>query len=98
MTEYMTISVLFHNQYGNHLPKQTWTKWGGGGYGLLKESLDEWYCQVCSEKQVRVLPSYMLPMDETQRDFIRICSLCKAKATIKRVTLCWELIKIVKSV
>lgn len=91
-------SITFHNQYGNHLPLQGWSKWGGPIYGLLKEELDEWYCQICGEKQVKILPSYMFPMDVTQRDYVRVCSDCKAKAKSKHVTLCWDLLRIVKGI
>lgn len=92
-----TISITFHNQYGDHLPKQGWSKWGGGRHGLLKESLEEWYCQSCGERQLNCFPSYMFPMDDSQRDFSRVCVACKAKANIKHVLIFWDLLKIVRS-
>jgi hypothetical protein len=76
----------------------SWSKWGGGTSGLVKEELDEWYCQSCGEKQVRTLPSYMIPMDETQRDYVRVCSDCKAKAHAKKITFCWDLLRIIKHI
>jgi hypothetical protein len=75
-----------------------WTKWGGATQGLVKEELDEWYCQCCGEKQIKVLPSYMFPTDTTQRDFIRVCSDCKAKAHAKSIRLCWDLLKLIKEI
>ena len=54
-----------------------WTKWGGASHGLVKEQLDEWYCQLCGEHQVVELPAYMFPLDDGNRNFIRICSICK---------------------
>jgi len=75
-----------------------WSKWGGATQGLVKEELDEWYCQVCGEKQTKTLPSYMIPMDLTQRDFARVCSDCKAKAKVTKVVIFWDLLRIVKAV
>ena len=95
-SSFPSTSETFHNQYGNHLPKQSWSRWGGGSYGLLKENLEEWYCQVCGEKQLATLPSYMFPMDEFNRDFVRVCTECKAQATVKHVNVCWALINIIK--
>jgi hypothetical protein len=73
-----------------------WTKWGGATQGLIKEELDEWYCQICGEKQIKTLPSYMFPMDCTQRDFSRVCTDCKAKAHVRHVVIFWDLLKIIK--
>lgn len=90
-------SLTYHNQYGDRLPRQSWSKWGGGSYGLLKEELDEWFCQVCGEKQLNILPSYMFPVDTLKRDFVRVCTDCKAKATKRSVSFCFDLIQVVKS-
>ena len=88
---HITISIIFHNQYGDHLPKQGWTKWGGARWGMLKEDLEVWYCQCCGEKQLSILPSYMFPQDEGGRDFVRICSICKAKTIINKLKKFTEL-------
>jgi len=93
-----TLSALFENQYGSHLPKQGWSKWGGRFHGLDKETLDEWYCQVCGEPQTKVLPSYMFPIDSGKRDFVRICSKCKAKSKIKRVVIFSDLTRIIRRI
>jgi hypothetical protein len=87
----MSLSIIFHNQYGNHLPQQGWTKWGGARSGMLKEELEYWYCQNCGDKQISLLPSYMFPMDDECRDFVRVCSLCKAKAIVERLSKWFEL-------
>lgn len=57
-----------------------WSKYGGARHGLVKEELEEWFCQVCAERQVKVLPNYMFDYFGDKRDFIRICSKCKSKA------------------
>lgn len=96
ITALMSSSINFNNQYGSHLPKQGWSKYGGGIYGLLKEELDEWYCQICGDVQVKILPSYMFPVDESKRDFVRVCSTCKAKADLNHLTVLNELIFLIK--
>ena len=93
MMQFVTVSILFHNQSGDHLPQQGWTKWGGARSGMLKEELDEWYCQACGEKQVNVLPCYMFPLDGLNRDFVRVCTLCKAKSVIKKFSVLNELLQ-----
>ena len=70
-----------------------WTKYGGAREGLVKEDLEIWYCQVCGEKQIRVLPCYMFPMDNTQREFVRVCSMCKARTIMDKVTKLEELLR-----
>jgi len=62
-----------------------WSKWGGARHGLVKEDLDEWFCQSCGEKQVKVLPNYMFDYFKDKRDFIRICSKCKNEAVRRRI-------------
>jgi len=94
----MSISIIFQNQYGSHVPQQGWSKWGGARSGFLKEELDEWYCQVCGERQVKVLPCYMFPMDELNRDFIRVCTICKAKSIVHKLNRLQELMELVKPV
>ena len=73
-----------------------WSKWGGAAEGLVKEESSEWYCQICGQKQMKILPSYMFPFDVDQRDFCRVCSECKAVANRNHVVLYWDLIKIIK--
>ena len=65
-----------------------WSKYGGARHGLVKEDLEEWYCQSCGEKQTNQLPNYMFDYDGDMRDYIRICSKCKYEAMklkLKRV-------------
>ena len=54
-----------------------WSKWGGARKGIVKESLDTWYCQLCGEEQTIGLPAYMFHLGD--RDYIRLCSKCWAK-------------------
>jgi hypothetical protein len=95
-SSFPSTSMTYHNQYGDRLPKQGWSKWGGSVSGLLKEDLDTWYCQICGDEQVKTLPSYMIPVDSSNREFIRVCSNCKSKSYSHRVTLCWDLLRIVR--
>lgn len=68
------------------MQKYGWTKYGGGNHGLVKEGLDEWYCQTCGRKQVKGLPSYMLPFDSKyDRNFVRICSNCQNKLEVSKI-------------
>jgi hypothetical protein len=75
-----------------------WSKWGGGSEGLVKEELEEWYCQSCGEKQLREFPSYMIPVDKAQRDYIRVCVWCKAQSVMNNLTFCQELLKLMKKI
>jgi hypothetical protein len=78
-SSFPSTSVTYHNQYGNRLPKQGWSKWGGG-----------------ISEQIKTLPSYMFPTDLSNREFVRVCSGCKSKSYTHRVTICWDLIRIIK--
>lgn len=86
--QYTSISIT-RKMYG-------WTKWGGAREGLVKEDLEEWYCQCCGEKQIKVLPSYMFPVDEFERDFIRICTVCKARSIAKKLRKFEELLRLLR--
>ena len=68
-----------------------WSKWGGGNKGLVKEELDEWYCQSCAEVQRRGLPSYMI--ETAEREFVRVCSKCKNRMVKKNLKDYYDLIK-----
>lgn len=73
-----------------------WSKWGGGTHGLVTQESSEWFCQVCGERQVDPLPSYVLPFDITQRDFARVCSKCKSEAVEHHVSIFWDLYTLVR--
>jgi len=79
----------------------SWTKWGGGDHSLIthtdKEE-EEWYCQVCGEEQNKVLPSYMIPVDYDQRDYVRVCASCKAKGFHEHSDILWDLLKLIKGI
>jgi hypothetical protein len=53
-----------------------WSKYNGGMSGLVKDE-DDWFCQCCGEKQPKEFPQYMIPADSLEREFFRICSVCK---------------------
>jgi len=93
-----SLSAMFRNQYGEHLPQQGWSKYGEPMFGLLKETLDEWACQSCGEKQIGIFPSYMIPIDEHKREYIRVCVWCKAKAVDNHLVFCHELLKFLKKI
>jgi len=71
-----------------------WSKWGGGNKGLVKEELDEWYCQGCGEFQKKILPSYMV--ESATREFMRVCSSCKHKMVEKRIRDYWKLLAVIQ--
>ena len=60
-----------------NMQKYGWSKWGGARKGIVKESLDTWYCQICGEEQTIGLPAYMHHLGD--RDFVRLCSKCRSK-------------------
>ena len=75
-----------------------WSKWGGGRMGITKEQTDEWYCQICAKKQLKGFPSYMIPIDNSGREFARICAECKAKSVGKRANFYFELMEVLKGI
>lgn len=56
----------------------SWSKYGGGEYGLDKEKLDKWYCQACGEEQPEGLHGFMLA--SPAGGYVRICAVCFNKA------------------
>lgn len=54
-----------------------WSKWGGARKGVVREELDEWSCQLCGDRFSKNVPCYFLPEDKFQREYFRVCSLCK---------------------
>lgn len=87
MSEALMSLTITQKMYG-------WTKWGGAREGLVKEDLEVWYCQTCGEKQLRILPSYMFPMDDEDRCFVRVCSMCKAKSLLKHISRLADLLRL----
>lgn len=73
-----------------------WSKYGGARDGIVKEELDEWYCQFCASKQVKGLPCYMIPVDEDKREYLRACSSCKHKTLVVKITTYEGLLKEVR--
>lgn len=86
MKEHWLTLTITQKMYG-------WTKWGGARSGLVKEDLDVWYCQVCGREQIKILPCYMLPLDG-EREYVRICTLCKAKSIMKKLSKWEELLRL----
>jgi len=57
--------------------KRGWTKWGGGtGISTVLEN-NEWICQSCGDRQILELPTYIMPLDETNSDYLKVCSFCR---------------------
>ena len=73
-----------------------WSKFGGGFFGMVKNEGD-WFCQACGQKQPEEFPQYMIPTDKNERDFIRICSVCK-HIQIKHKLSKYSYIRIIKIV
>lgn len=53
-----------------------WSKYGGGNHGLVKDQNEIWYCQCCRVKCTREMPAYMFAFDDSNREFVRLCSTC----------------------
>jgi hypothetical protein len=69
-----------------------WSKWGGGRMGLVSLfSYGEWWCQSCGEEQTKNCPSYMIPLDIMNRDFVKICSRCKNRYLIRKLKTLFDL-------
>jgi len=69
-----------------------WSKWGGRRISLISlVAKDEWYCQNCGKMQTKNMPSYMLPIDLTNRDFAKVCTMCKKKFLLLKLTVFFEL-------
>lgn len=65
-----------------------WTKWGGRTGGIfIDQSVEDWTCQSCGSRQTNHLPSYMYPFDEERREYMRVCSLCKHMAIIRKIAI-----------
>lgn len=61
-----------------------WSKYGGPMFGLVK-SEHEWYCQSCSQLQPEGVAQYMIPINETLREYVRVCSICKHKQISEKI-------------
>ena len=67
-----------------------WSKYGGPRYGLIKGEKD-WFCQACGSKQAKELGQYMIPINNSNREFARVCGICKhmqAKHKLNYKRLC----------
>lgn len=70
-----------------------WSKYGGGE--KWKEPAEtKWHCQSCGEERYAFMPSYKIPLDNTE--FARICSLCKHLAVIREILVFHELLSLMK--
>jgi hypothetical protein len=56
----------------------SWSKYGGGEYGIDKQQTETWYCQACGEEQPKELHGFMLGTE--QAGFVRVCATCFSKA------------------
>jgi len=66
-------------QHGKHIKiknlKHSFTKWDKNPNVGLTERTPEWVCQVCGDMQPEAIDPFVLPI--TDREFLRICSLCE---------------------
>ena len=76
--------------------KYGWSKYGAGNHGLVKEQLDIWYCQCCKTKCTREMPAYMFPFDDSNREFVRLCSTCERLAKVAEIKSYSDLILAVR--
>jgi len=56
--------------------KTSWTKYGSRKMGYRKNP-NEWICQSCGKDQIKELPGFNLPIDDSMKVFIKICSNCQ---------------------
>lgn len=73
-----------------------WSKYGGPNMGLVKQENDTWYCQSCGEEYPEEMSPFMMPMDDTMREFIRICGICYKRVLIKRIKYIMSLFKSIR--
>lgn len=73
----------------------TWSKWGGTKprTDYSTKDLNEWFCQSCGETQSWEMDSYLIPIDETGLEFVRICAKCKNKMVLRRFVYSFQLIE-----
>lgn len=70
-----------HDLLEEFKPKKStgsWSKYGGGEYGLDKEKLDKWYCQACGQEQPEGLHGFMITFPGG--GFARVCASCFNRA------------------
>lgn len=73
-----------------------WSKYGGSRDNVRKEQLPTWFCQSCGKEQVRILPQYMIPTDEDNMEFVRVCSRCKHIYEVNHFVNFDELVEIIR--
>lgn len=79
MKEWMLSITITKKLYG-------WTKYGGPNMSISTLIEDQkWFCQACQDEQEKDLPRYLIPMDEFNRDFAKVCSKCKHLANKKNI-------------
>lgn len=88
MKEWMLSVTITQKVYG-------WTKYGGANMSISTLTSDtKWFCQSCQEEQEKDLPRYLIPMDEFNRDFAKVCSKCKHLANKRGINRYRELRRI----
>lgn len=69
-----------------------WSKYGGGRHGLIgEETMPEWTCQACGSQIPKIIPPFMFPVDNSYREFLRICANCQHQVLIYRINKMIEL-------
>lgn len=76
--------------------KYGWSKYGGGNHGLVKDQNDYWYCQCCRVKCTKEMPAYMYAFDNSNREFVRLCSVCSHLAKVADIHSYTDLILAVR--
>lgn len=75
-----------------------WSKYGGARHGLVKGEAGIWYCQCCKAKCTKGMPQYMFPLDNTLREFVRLCSICSHLAKTADIHSYSDLISAVRKI
>lgn len=73
--------------------KRGWTKWGGSPKGITAVLDDDiWYCQVCGDEQILMLPTYIVPYDSTNSDFVKVCTSCRHRMVVEKIKKAFDML------
>jgi hypothetical protein len=70
-----------------------WSKYGGGDHWREPEE-KTWYCQSCNQEQLSVMPSYKIPLNDSE--FARVCPMCKHISLIEELIYFSELVNLIR--
>ena len=74
----------------------SWSKYEDNRNGTYKNESDIWYCQACRIEMPKSIPSYLIPLDELGRDFVRVCPKCQHISFSRKIVSYSILVKVVR--